>query len=83
MLTFLLTIVGVFLALGGMGLGVMLGALCGKRRRRLCACAEAKRVATYKKVQEFLAEEAPEVDLYVTEVYALSNNKLLVKNPYQ
>ncbi len=46
MLTFLLTIVGVFLALGGMGLGVMLGALCGKRRRRLCACAEAKRVAS-------------------------------------
>ena len=37
---------------------------------------EAKRVATYKKIQEFLAEESPEVDLYVTEVYALSNDKL-------
>ena len=37
---------------------------------------EAKRVAVYKKVQEFLAEESPEVDLYVTKVYALSNDKL-------
>jgi peptide/nickel transport system substrate-binding protein len=37
---------------------------------------EAKRVAVYKRVQEFLAEESPEVDLYVTKVYALSNNRL-------
>lgn len=37
---------------------------------------EKKRVETYKKVQEFLAEESPEVDLYVTKVYALSNNQL-------
>jgi peptide/nickel transport system substrate-binding protein len=37
---------------------------------------EAKRTATYKKVQEFLADESPEVDLYVTKVYALSNDKL-------
>jgi len=37
---------------------------------------EAKRVAVYKKVQEFLAEESPEVDLYVTQVYALSNDRL-------
>ncbi len=35
-----------------------------------------KRVAVYKKVQEFLAEESPEVDLYVTKVYALSNDRL-------
>lgn len=37
---------------------------------------EAKRVGVYKRVQEFLAEESPEVDLYVTKVYALSNDKL-------
>ena len=37
---------------------------------------EAKRVEVYKRVQEFLAEESPEVDLYVTKVYALSNDKL-------
>jgi len=37
---------------------------------------EAKRVAVYKRVQEFLAEESPEVDLYVTKVYALSNTRL-------
>jgi peptide/nickel transport system substrate-binding protein len=37
---------------------------------------EKKRVDVYKHVQEFLAEEAPEVDLYVTKVYALSNNQL-------
>ena len=37
---------------------------------------EAKRVAVYKRVQEFMAEESPEVDLYVTKVYALSNNQL-------
>jgi ABC-type dipeptide transport system, periplasmic component len=37
---------------------------------------EAKRVEVYKKVQEFLAEESPEVDLYVTKVYALSNDRL-------
>jgi hypothetical protein len=28
------------------------------------------------RVQEFLAEESPEVDLYVTKVYALSNTQL-------
>jgi hypothetical protein len=27
-------------------------------------------------VQDFLAEESPEVDLYVTKVYALSNDRL-------
>jgi peptide/nickel transport system substrate-binding protein len=37
---------------------------------------EAVRVPVYKKVQEFLAEESPEVDLYVTKVYALSNDRL-------
>ena len=37
---------------------------------------EKKRVEVYKRVQEFLAEESPEVDLYVTKVYALSNNSL-------
>lgn len=37
---------------------------------------EGTRVGVYKKVQEFLAEESPEVDLYVTKVYALSNNRL-------
>jgi len=37
---------------------------------------EAKRIAVYKRVQEFMAEEAPEVDLYVTKVYALSNANL-------
>ena len=37
---------------------------------------EAKRIAVYKKIQEFLAEESPEVDLYVTKVYALSSDKL-------
>ncbi len=37
---------------------------------------EAKRIAVYKQAQEFLAEESPEVDLYVTKVYALSNDKL-------
>jgi peptide/nickel transport system substrate-binding protein len=37
---------------------------------------EAKRKEVYKRVQEFLAEESPEVDLYVTKVYALSNDKL-------
>lgn len=37
---------------------------------------EAKRVAVYKRVQEFMADESPEVDLYVTKVYALSNDKL-------
>ncbi len=35
-----------------------------------------KRKAIYKKVQEFLAEESPEVDLYTTFTYALSNNRL-------
>ena len=37
---------------------------------------EAKRVEVYKRVQEFLADESPEVDLYVTKVYALSNDRL-------
>ncbi len=37
---------------------------------------EAKRVGVYKRVQEFLADESPEVDLYVTKVYALSNDQL-------
>ena len=37
---------------------------------------EAKRIDVYKRVQEFLAEESPEVDLYVTKVYALSNDRL-------
>ncbi|HWQ09487.1 MAG TPA: ABC transporter substrate-binding protein [Holophaga sp.] len=37
---------------------------------------EAKRIGVYKKVQEFLADESPEVDLYVTKVYALSGDKL-------
>jgi len=37
---------------------------------------ETKRIEVYKKVQEFLAEESPEVDLYVTQVYALSNDRL-------
>ena len=37
---------------------------------------EKVRRDVYKKVQEFLAEESPEVDLYVTMIYALSNNKL-------
>ena len=37
---------------------------------------EKKRVEVYKRVQEFLADESPEVDLYVTKVYALSNTQL-------
>jgi peptide/nickel transport system substrate-binding protein len=37
---------------------------------------EVKRIEVYRKVQEFLAEESPEVDLYVTKVYALSNDRL-------
>jgi len=37
---------------------------------------EAKRVEVYRRVQDFLAEESPEVDLYVTKVYALSNDRL-------
>ena len=37
---------------------------------------EAKRTQVYKRVQEFLADESPEVDLYVTKVYALSNDRL-------
>jgi peptide/nickel transport system substrate-binding protein len=37
---------------------------------------EARRAEVYKRVQEFLADESPEVDLYVTKVYALSNEKL-------
>jgi peptide/nickel transport system substrate-binding protein len=37
---------------------------------------EAKRVGVYKKIQEFLAEESPEVDICVTKVYALSRNNL-------
>ena len=37
---------------------------------------EAKRYGVYKKIQEFLAEESPEVDLYVSKVCALSNDRL-------
>ena len=37
---------------------------------------EAARKAVYKKVQEFMAEESPEVDLYVSMTYALSNKDL-------
>lgn len=37
---------------------------------------EAKRAETYKKVQEFLAEEAPEADLYVSVMFALANKDL-------
>lgn len=41
----LITIFGVFLLLGGMGLAIMLGVFFGRTRQRRCACAEAKRVA--------------------------------------
>ena len=37
---------------------------------------EAERAATYKEIQEFLAEEAPEVDLYVSIMFALANKDL-------
>jgi len=37
---------------------------------------EAARAETYKKVQEFLAEEAPEVDLYVSVMFAMTNKDL-------
>ena len=37
---------------------------------------EGKRVEVYKKIQEFMADESPEVDLCVTKVYALSNDRL-------
>ncbi len=35
-----------------------------------------ERAKTYKEVQEFLAEEAPEADLYVNTMYALANKDL-------
>jgi len=48
---------------------------------------EAARAETYKKVQEFLAEEAPECDLYVSVMFALANKDLKgveinVERPY-
>lgn len=48
---------------------------------------EVERAAIYKEVQEFLAEEAPEVDLYVSIMFAMSNKDLKgveinVERPY-
>jgi len=48
---------------------------------------EAARAETYKEVQEFLAEEAPEVDLYVSIMFAMANKDLKgveinVERPY-
>ena len=37
---------------------------------------QSKRAETYKKVQEFLAPEAPEADLYVSVMFALANKDL-------
>jgi peptide/nickel transport system substrate-binding protein len=37
---------------------------------------ETQRAAVYKQIQEFMAPEAPEVDLYVNTIYALANPKL-------
>ncbi|MDR1622480.1 MAG: ABC transporter substrate-binding protein [Synergistaceae bacterium] len=37
---------------------------------------EETRAGIYKKVQEFMAEEVPEVDLYASLIYGLSNTKL-------
>lgn len=37
---------------------------------------EAERAATYAKVQDFLADEAPEVDLYVSVMFSLANKDL-------
>ena len=37
---------------------------------------EEKRIPVYEKIQEFLAEEAPEADLFVSKTLALSNNRL-------
>lgn len=37
---------------------------------------EAERAAVYKEVQEFLAEEAPEADLYVSVMFALTSKDL-------
>lgn len=35
-----------------------------------------KRIPVYKEIQEFMAEEAPEADLFVSKTLALSNNRL-------
>ena len=48
---------------------------------------EAARAATYGKIQEFLAEESPEVDLYVSVMFAMSTKDLKgveinVERPY-
>ena len=48
---------------------------------------EDARAATYGKIQEFLAEESPEVDLYVSIMYAMANKDLKgveinVERPY-
>ena len=48
---------------------------------------EAARAVTYKKIQEFLAEESPEVDLYVSIMFAMANKDLKgveinVERPY-
>ena len=48
---------------------------------------EAARAETYKSIQEFLAEESPEVDLYVSVMFAMSNKDLRgieinVERPY-
>jgi len=48
---------------------------------------EAARAETYKKIQEFLAVEAPEADLYVSVMFALANKDLRgveinVERPY-
>ena len=48
---------------------------------------DAARAETYKKIQEFLAEESPEVDLYVSVMYAMANKDLKgvhinVERPY-
>lgn len=37
---------------------------------------EEKRIPVYQKIQEFMAEEAPEADLFVSKTLALSNNRL-------
>ena len=48
---------------------------------------ESARAATYKKIQEFLAPEAPEVDLYVSVMFALAKKglngvEINVERPY-
>ena len=37
---------------------------------------EAERIPVYQKIQEFMAVEAPEADLFVSKTLALSNNRL-------